>query len=136
MAQTIKEVISGLTGIVIREGDRFKLREEVEGIPPIHPRIDDYLRSTSTYLSEQDAERLISIFNEAGLVIKALVKDADSDHTCVRYLDANEDVSLFCEDSSAYAGYRLVLWGDLATQGIGYRKDVKPPVIRYLKPEK
>ncbi len=140
MAQTIKEVIGGLTGIVIREGERFKLREEVKGIPPLHPRFCDYLKSKFyTVIPAAELERLTSIFNEGWLVVKALVKDADSDHTCVRYPDANEDVGFLDQDSSAYAGYRLVLWGDLALPGKdGYLvrgTGIKPTVIRYLKPE-
>ena len=145
MVKTIKEVIEGLTGIVIREGDRFNLEEEVKGIPSLHPRFQDYLRSKCSTLPQEDVKRLISIINEGYLVVKALIKDADSDHTCVRYPDADEDVGFLDEDSRAYAGYRLVLWGDMfAAQHLGgipdfrliREKNIRPPVIRYLKPER
>ncbi len=164
MAQTIKEVINGLAGIVIREGDRFKLGEEVKGIPPTHPKQLDYLNSMLTgipkdYVDEEDwgeepicKDRLISIINEWGLVVKALVKVTDlsitaSDPTNAIYKDAEEDAGLDCEDSKDYAGYRLVLWRDLdAVYGnpgkpgsVDYQKlreqGIRPPVIRYLKPE-
>lgn len=73
-------------------------------------------------------------------MVKALVKDADSDHTCVRYPDANEDVGLLGIDSGDYDGYRLVLWGDTYLpdeRGFLVRSTgIKPPVIRYLKPER
>jgi len=144
MAQTIKEAISGLTGIVIREGDRFKLGEKVKGIPLLHPRFCDYINSRYACLPEDARNHLISILTDLGIVAKALVKDVDSDHIGVRYHDADEDVGLLCEDSNDYAGYRLVLWRDLdavysnpPTTGCNYQKlrteGIRPPVIRYLK---
>lgn len=141
MAPTIKETISGLTGIVIRAGDRFKLGDSVVGIPPLHPcaKARDFIPYTA--LPEIAIKRLEDYLNDGGLVVKALVRKVGTGGgEC--FDDANVDVGFYDEDESSFVGYRLVAWGDFFTvygHGEDYQQaraaGIKPPVIRYLKPE-
>ena len=141
MVQTIKETISGLIGIVIREGDRFKLGDQVVGIPQLHPRAParDFIPYTA--LPEIAIKRLEDSLNDGGLVVKALVRKVGTGGGEF-YDDADLDVGLYDEDEPSFVGYRLVAWGDLfAVHGYGERYQqaraagLKPAVIRYLKPE-